>query len=236
MAKLEYKLEDGVAVMTMNEGDNRLNPGMCASLMEMLDNIEKETEALTLVVTSGHDRIWCNGFDTDWISACKAENNLEPVKQFLTNNLELRKRLLSYPLITIAALNGHVFGGGAVYSLCFDFRLMRLDRGFFCIPAIDRGFPILPGTGALMQNVLPMYIVEDAILTGRRFTGAECAKNHVVLNAYNNDELMEKVMAFARGLKKGRQIVSEMKKVINDRVLKLMEEDLKYIERGEIRV
>ena len=72
MAKLEYKLEDGVAVMTMNEGDNRLNLGMCASLMEMLDKIEKETEALTLVVNSGHDRIWCNGFDTDWISACKS--------------------------------------------------------------------------------------------------------------------------------------------------------------------
>ena len=236
MAKLEYKLEDGVAVITMNEDDNRLNLGMCASLMEMLDKIEKETEAVTLVVASGHDRIWCNGFDTDWISACKAENNLEPVKQFLANNLELRKRLLSYPLITIAAINGHVFGGGAVYSLCFDFRLMRLDRGFFCIPAIDRDFPMLPGTGALLQNVLPMYMVEDAVLTGRRFTGAECAANHVVLNAYNNDELMGKVMTFARGLKKGRRIVSEMKKVINGRVLKLMEEDLKYIERGELRV
>ena len=236
MAKLEFKLEDGVAIITMDEDDNRLNLGMCASLMEMLDEIEKDTEAVTLVVTSGHDRIWCNGFDTDWISACKAENNLEPVKQFLSRNLELRKRLLAYPLITIAAINGHVFGGGAVFSMCFDFRIMRLDRGFFCIPAIDRDFPMLPGTGALLQSGMPMYMVEDAVLTGRRFTGAECVANHVVVNAYNNDELMEKVMAFARGLNKGRRMVSEMKKVINGRVLKLMEEDLKCIERGELRV
>ncbi len=236
MAKLELKLENGVAVVTMNEDDNRLNLGMVAGLMEMLDKIEKETEAVTLVVASGHDRIWCNGFDTDWISACKAENNLGPVKQFLSRNLELRKRLLTYPLITIAAINGHVFGGGAVFSLCFDFRIMRLDRGFFCIPAIDRDFPILPGTAALLQNAMPMYMVEDAILTGRRFTGAECVANHIVVNAYNNDELMEKVMAFARGLKKGRAIVSEMKKVINNRYLKLVEEDMKYIEKGELRV
>ncbi|MCX6007905.1 MAG: enoyl-CoA hydratase/isomerase family protein [Chloroflexi bacterium] len=236
MAKLELKLEGDVAIITMDEDDNRLNLGMCASLMEMLDKIEKETGAVTLVVASGHDRIWCNGFDTDWISACKAENNLEPVKQFLSRNLELRKRLLAYPLITIAAINGHVFGGGAVFSMCFDFRIMRLDRGFFCIPAIDRDFPMLPGTGALLQSGMPMYMVEDAVLTGRRFTGAECVANHVVVNAYNNDELMEKVMAFARGLNKGRRIVSEMKKVINGRVLKLMEEDLKCIERGELRV
>jgi len=236
MAKLELKQEDGIAIIIMDEDDNRLTLGMCASLMDMLDKIEKETEAVTLVVASGHDRIWCNGFDTDWISACKAENNLEPVKQFLSIDLKLRKRLLTYPLITIAAINGHVFGGGAVFSLCFNFRIMRLDRGFFCIPAIDRDFPMLPGTGALLQSVMPMYMVEDAVLTGRRFTGAECAANHVVVNAYNNDELMEKVMAFAKGLKKGRWIVSEMKKVINRRTLKLMEEDIRYIEKGELRV
>ncbi|MGD0856929.1 MAG: enoyl-CoA hydratase/isomerase family protein [Dehalococcoidia bacterium] len=236
MAKLELKQEDGIAIIIMDEDDNRLTLGMCTSLMDMLDKIEKETEAVTLVVASGHDRIWCNGFDTDWISACKAENNLEPVKQFLSIDLELRKRLLTYPLITIAAINGHVFGGGAVFSMCFDFRIMRLDRGFFCIPAIDRDFPMLPGTGTLLQSVMPMYMVEDAVLTGRRFTGAECAANHVVVNAYNNDELMEKVMAFAKGLKKGRWIVSEMKKVINSRTLKLMEEDMRYIEKGELRV
>ena len=236
MAKLELKLEDGIAIITMDEDDNRLNLGMCTSLTDMLDKIEKETEAVTLVVASGHDRIWCNGFDTDWISACKAENNLEPVKQFLYRNLELRKRLLTYPLITIAAINGHVFGGGAVFSMCFDFRIMRLDRGFFCIPAIDRDFPMLPGTVTLLKSVMPMYMVEDAVLTGRRFTGAECVANHVVVNAYNNDELMEKVMSFAKGLKKGRGIVKEMKKVINSRILKLMEEDMRYIEKGELRV
>ncbi len=230
------KLDGRVAVVTMGEDDNKLNLNMCGCLLEMLDRIERETDALTLVVTSGHDKIWSNGFDIDWVSARFAAGDRESVTKFLQKDLELRKRLLACPLVTVAALNGHVFGGGAVLSLCFDFRFMRSDRGFFCIPVVDRGYPILPGTSALLQGVMPMYMVEDVVLTGRRFTGAECAANQVVVEAYDNAELMNKVMAFAGSLNKGRQIVGEMKRVLNGRVLKLMEEDVDHIKPGEIRV
>jgi Delta3-Delta2-enoyl-CoA isomerase len=236
MARLDLKLDGRVAVVTMVEDDNKLNLDMCNSLLEMLDKIERETEAVTLVVTSGHEKIWSNGFDIDWVEARLAEGEKEPVMQFLQRDLELRRRLLAYPLITIAALNGHVFGGGAVLSLCFDFRFMRSDRGFFCIPVVDRGYPIFQGTSALLGSVLPMYMVEDVILTSRRFTGVECAANHVVAEAYDNAELMSKTMTFASGLNKSRQIVGEMKKVLNGPVLKLMEKDIDHITQGEIRV
>jgi len=151
-------------------------------------------------------------------------------------DLELRKRLLTYPLITIAALNGHCFGGGAVFSCCFDFRFMRLDRGFFCIPVIDRGYPILPGTRALLTSALPGYVVKELILAGRRLTGAECVAGHVAVAAYNNDELMDKIMAYARGLNKGRGIVGDMKKVLNGPTVKLMEADAGLIKEGLIIV
>jgi enoyl-CoA hydratase/carnithine racemase len=236
MARLDLKLDGRVAVVTMVEDDNKLNLDMCNSLLEMLDKIERETEAVTLVVTSGHEKIWSNGFDIDWVEARLAAGEKEPVMQFLQRDLELRRRLLAYPLITIAALNGHVFGGGAVLSLCFDFRYMRSDRGFFCIPVVDRGYPIFQGTSALLGSVLPMYMVEDVILTSRRFTGVECAANHVVAEAYDNAELMSKTMTFVGGLNKSRQIVGEMKKVLNGPVLKLMEKDIDHITQGEIRV
>jgi Delta3-Delta2-enoyl-CoA isomerase len=236
LAALNLTLEQSVAIITMNEGDNKLNPDMCTSLLEILDKVEKETGALTLVVTSGHDRIWSNGFDTDWIQARLAEGDKRSVHLFLDKDLELRRRLLTYPLITIAAINGHVFGGGAILSLCFDFRFMRSDRGFFCIPVVDRGFPILPGTSALLKCVLPEYMVEDLILTGRRFTGEECASNKVVKEAIPDHELLNRVMAFAFSLNKGRAIVGEMKKVLNGHVIDLMQEDIRYIREGDVRV
>ncbi len=236
MAKLDWTLDEKVALLTMDEADNKLNIDMVESLLDMLDRIEKETDALTLVVKSGHSHIWTNGFDIDWIIASLEKGNNAEVKKFLVMDLELRKRLLTYPLITIAALNGHCFGGGAVFSCCFDFRFMRLDRGFFCIPVIDRGYPILPGTRALLTSALPGYIVEELILAGRRLTGAECAAGHVAVAAYNNDELMDKVMAYARGLNKGRGIVGDMKKVLNGPTLHLMEADAGLIKEGLIIV
>lgn len=236
MAKLDLKLEDRVAIITMDQDDNRLNLDMCISFLAMLDKIEHETEALTLVVKSGHNKIWSNGFDIDWLNARLDAGDKEPIKQFLMKNMELRRRLLTYPLITIAAINGHVFGGSAVFSCCYDFRFMRSERGFFCIPAIDRDFPIMPSTGALLKNVLPMYMVEDLILTSRRFIGAECAANHIIVATYHNDELMHKILTFAGNLNKGRWIVGEMKKVLNSHVVKLMEtEDMEYINQGCVR-
>ncbi|MBN1689741.1 MAG: enoyl-CoA hydratase/isomerase family protein [Dehalococcoidia bacterium] len=236
MAKIDWELQDKVALVTMDEADNRLNPGMVNSLLETLDAIEKETEALTVVVNSGHSHIWTNGFDIDWILASLEKGARAEVRQFLIMDLHLRRRLLTYPLITIAALNGHTFGGGAVFSSCFDFRFMRSGRGFFCIPVIDLKYPILPGTRALLLNAYPVHVVKELILAGRRMTATECVSSHVVSAAFGNEELMDKVMAFAGGMNKSRGIVGEMKRVLNGPVIELIDKDAASIKEGEIVV
>ncbi|MCX5993027.1 MAG: enoyl-CoA hydratase/isomerase family protein, partial [Chloroflexi bacterium] len=189
MARIDLKLVDRVALVTMDEGDNKLNLQFCDDMLAVIDRVEKETAALTLVVRSGHPHIWSNGFDVDWIKAMQDAGDREAVTRFLTRGLELRMRLLTLPLITVALLNGHVFGGAAVLSCCFDFRFMRSDRGFFCIPAVDRDFPILPGTGALLGSVLPAHVVRELVLTGRRFTGHQSAEHHIVAGVYHHEEL-----------------------------------------------
>jgi enoyl-CoA hydratase/carnithine racemase len=236
LAKLDLKLNGKVAVVTLDQDDNRLNLDLCLSLLATLDEIEKETDALTLVIKSGHAGVWSNGFDIDWINARLAEGDKETVTRFLAKDIELRRRLLTYPLLTIAAINGHVFGGGAVLSCCFDFRFMLSQRGYFCIPAIDRGYPIVPGTAALLKQVMPMYMVEDIIFSGRRFTGKEAAASGIITSTYNEDEFIDKIMAFAVSCSKGRWIVGEMKKVYHLGVLKQLATDMEHIEPGAVRV
>jgi len=236
LAKLDLKLNGKVAVVTLDQDDNRLNLDLCLSLLATLDEIEKETDALTLVIKSGHSGVWSNGFDIDWINARLAEGDKETVTRFLAKDIELRRRLLTYPLLTIAAINGHVFGGGAVLSCCFDFRFMLSQRGYFCIPAIDRGYPIVPGTAALLKQVMPMYMVEDIIFSGRRFTGKEAAASGIITSTYNEDEFIDKIMAFAVSCSKGRWIVGEMKKVYHLGVLKQLATDMEHIEPGAVRV
>jgi enoyl-CoA hydratase/carnithine racemase len=113
---------------------------------------------------------------------------------------------------------------------------MRSDRGFFCIPAVDRDFPILPGTGALLESILPACVVWELVLTGRRFTGHQSAENHIVAGAYHHEELEEKALKFAAGLNKGRQITGSMKGVLNRRVVDMMKADLDIIGQGHVRV
>ncbi len=67
MAAIEYELDEKVAIVTMNDGENRFNPSFLSSFMETLDEIEKETDANALVVTSSHEKIFCNGIDLDWL-------------------------------------------------------------------------------------------------------------------------------------------------------------------------
>jgi enoyl-CoA hydratase/carnithine racemase len=234
---LELKLEDKVAIVTMDEGENRLNLKMCDAWLAMLEKVEKETTALTLVVKSAHEKIWSNGFDREWVKLRQAAGDTESVRQFLIRDLEMRRRMLLYPLITVAAINGHVFGGGAIFSCCFDFRFMRSDRGYFCIPAIDLGYPIVSGTCALLRQAMPMHMFEEALLTGRRFTGDEAAANHAVTAAYPNEVLMGKVMAFAGTLNKGRTIIGQMKQVLNGKIINILDEvDLPVVSKGHFQV
>jgi enoyl-CoA hydratase/carnithine racemase len=236
MAGLMLELKDRIAVVTMDEGENRFNLSFCDAWLSMLDKIERETDAVTLVVKSAHHKIWSNGFDREWAGACQSAGDHESIKQFMVRDIELRRRMLLYPMITIAAINGHVFGAGAIFSCCFDFRFMRSDRGFFCIPVIDRQYPILPGTRELLRSVFPAYVIKELILTGRRLTGLECVSSHVVSAAFGNEEMMDRVMAFAGGLNKSRGIVGEMKKVLNGPIIELIEKDAASIREGQIVV
>lgn len=237
MTSVEITLQNKVAVITMNMGENKLNLEMCNAMHAALDEIEKETDALTVVVKSGHHKIWSNGMDLDWIREREEAGDHESVKQFLIRDIELRRKLLLYPLITVAALNGHTFGGGFILSCCHDLRFMRSDLGYVCLPAIDLGYVFVPGTVAILKHVMPAHMFHEAMLTGKRFTGNEAAANHAVTAVYPDDCLMDRVMDFAGGLNKSRSIVGRMKRMLYSHIIKLMdEEDLPIARQGRFSV
>ena len=221
MAMYEYTLDEQVAVLTMNE--TKFNINSLTEFLSVLDQIEKDTEAKALVVRSSDEKIWSNGIDLDWLlpHVQKRERNVTDIFSAKLN--ELLKRILVYPMITVAAITGHAFAGGAIMACCFDFRFMRKDRGFLCFPEVDLGIPFMPSMTAMVKKAVPMYLVEDMQLTGRRLTADELESRHVIRKACTMDELMGEAISFARGLNKERAIVAKLKNVLHKDVLKVME-------------
>jgi enoyl-CoA hydratase/carnithine racemase len=213
MGSIDWNVDENVAVVTWNHGENRFNIPFMTEMLTVLDNIESKTKANALIVTSADPKIWSNGMDTDWLMPAVLNKDPE-METFFTLQDSMMKRMLFYPMITVAALSGHTFASGAIFSCAFDFRFMRSDRGFFCFPEVDIKIPFIPYMTALLKKALPMYLVEEAQLTGKRYTAAELEMRHVIRKACGMDDLMKESLAFARSLNKDRYILGELKKVL----------------------
>ncbi len=237
MAVVEMTLDEKVAVVTLNDGENRFNPGFLEGFLGVLDRVESDTDANVLVVTSSHEKIFSNGIDLDWLVPHVQKGDIETAKRFFYTMNQLFRRLILYPMPTICAISGHAFAGGAIMSCAFDFRFMRSDRGFFCFPEVDLGIPFLPGMIALISKAIPQYKFEELQYTGKRATAQECEAHHIVTKACHMDDLMNETLSFAKGLNKRREIVSEMKKRMYKQIVHAFDvEDPPLIDSGQFNV
>ncbi|ABW66475.1 enoyl-CoA hydratase/isomerase family protein [Desulfosudis oleivorans] len=235
MADITYTLDKEVAVVSLNTGENRFNLDFVDTFISVFDELETKTEARTIVVTSSHEKIFSNGIDLDWLSGLIQAGKADEVKQFLYRQNDMFKRVATCPMITIAAISGHAFAGGAILACAFDFRVMRSDRGFFCFPEVDLGIPFLPGMLALLESAIPLYKMNEMQYLGLRMTAEECEKHHIVTRACHKDDLMNEAMAFAKKFNKDRKTIGEMKRRMNRNIVAAMDnEDGAYIERGRL--
>lgn len=86
-------------------------------------------------------------------------------------------RVLTLSLPTVAAVNGHAFGAGAMLAMAHDYRVMRSDRGYLCFPEVDIRLPFTPGMAALIQAKLSAQAAVTAMTTAHRYGGEE-ARDH----------------------------------------------------------
>jgi enoyl-CoA hydratase/carnithine racemase len=158
-------------------------------------------------------------------------------KRFFYQLNQLFRRVVTFPLTTVAAISGHAFAGGAILACAFDFRYMRSDRGYFCFPEVDLGIPFLPGMNALLKKAIPYYMVEEMELTGIRLSAEQCQTHHIIRKACHIDDLMNETLAFAKGQNKRRPILKEMKARLNQGIINAIDvEDVAYIESGQFNI
>jgi enoyl-CoA hydratase/carnithine racemase len=109
------------------------------------------------------------------------------------------------PLPTVAAIQGHCFAAGAMLALAHDWRVMRADRGYFCLPEAGINIPFTPGMSALIQARLTPAAATAAMVGAKRFGGEEAAAVGIVDAAVAADHLVaeRRVGRGARGQARG---------------------------------
>jgi Delta3-Delta2-enoyl-CoA isomerase len=185
--------KDGeVFVLNLGDGENRFHPDWMASVNDALDQVEG-TDGPRALVTAATGKFFSNGLDLEWLGS-----NADQREHYLVSVHALFGRVLAMPVITVAAIQGHAFAAGAMLTLAHDFRVMREDRGYWCLPEVDINMAFSPGMNALITSRLTPQTAHQAMVTGRRYAGADAGHLQIVDHAKQEDDVLPDALEIAQ--------------------------------------
>ncbi|MBC8187377.1 MAG: enoyl-CoA hydratase/isomerase family protein [Proteobacteria bacterium] len=190
---IDLKRDGNVYTLTMNEGENRWNTTFVRAFAEALDEIEGSEGPAALVTTSSSEKFFSNGLDLEWISA---ENLAEDDprgdrKVFGAEFMAVMSRIITLPVPSVAAINGHAFGAGLMTVMCHDQRIMREDRGYVCANEMQLGMVIPRPELALFRHKLPANTFFETVQLARRWTGPAALEAGIVQGIASVEDLLD---------------------------------------------
>jgi enoyl-CoA hydratase/carnithine racemase len=222
---LDLQVQDQIFVLRLQNDENRFNRDSLDAINAALDKVE-QSEHPTALVTIGEGKFYSNGLDLAWMGqagTAAAVENVERVHALLV-------RMLTFPVITVAALNGHAFAAGAMLALAHDLRVMRNDRGFFCLPEVDIHIPFTKTMQSLIMARLPKQTAHEACVTGKRYGGELALARGIVDETGAEADVLTKALALAKShAGKHRATLSAIKRGAYANVIACME-----AERGRL--
>jgi Delta3-Delta2-enoyl-CoA isomerase len=180
-----------VWILHLGDDENRFNPDWMTAVAGALDEVAAKPEPRALV-THASGKIWSNGLDLDWLG-----QNQDQVGAFVDQVHDLLAKFLAAPLPTVAAIQGHCFAAGAMLALAHDLRVMRADRGYFCLPEADINIPFTPGMSALIQAKLTKQAATHTMVGAKRFGGEQAAEFRIVDAAVPEDQVLAQAVELA---------------------------------------
>jgi enoyl-CoA hydratase/carnithine racemase len=196
---LKIDKNDDVFVLTMSNGENRWNTTFTRAFDEALDEIEQSEGPAALVTASDDPKFFSNGLDLDWVNS-DGEHPGGDRSVFGAEVMTLFARVITFPMPTICAINGHAFGAGLMIALSHDERIMREDRGFICANEIEIGMRIPEPELALFRHKVPMPAFHQTVLLARRWTGPDALAAGVVQQVTSQATNLETAIARAQSL------------------------------------
>lgn len=149
MSVLSTNIEGHILIAEIRRPDsmNAVNFEVMKQLEILLDQLEKNEQIRTFILSGGGDEIFISGGDLKEFHGIKSADEAEQMARRMGSIL---KRIEKLPCWTVAAINGAAYGGGWEIMLAFDFRIaspgttFHFTQGKFYLP---------PGWGGLTRLV-----------------------------------------------------------------------------------
>ena len=213
MDYIVYEQKGNYAVITISREKalNALNSQVLEELDATLDAVNLD-EVRCLILTGAGQKSFVAGADIGEMSTLtKAEG-----EAFGKKGNDVFRKLETFPIPVIAAVNGFALGGGCEISMSCDIRICS-DNAVFGQPEVGLGItPGFGGTQRLARLVGP-GMAKQMIYTARNIKADEAYRIGLVNSVYPQEELMAAAEKMAAGIAKNAPIaVRNCKKAINE--------------------
>jgi len=206
-----------VATITINRPDrlNTLTPEFFEDFDRALGELRADETVRCLMITGSGDRAFSAGADlTSFTELSKAFK----VWRSSRRSQEVFLRLANFPKPTVAAINGHCFGGGLELALACDFRIAA-KRARLGQTEVNLG--LVPGAGGSQRlvRILGQAKAKELVMLGSRLTADEAASLGLVTKAVENEAFSAEVRGFSERLAKQAPIAIRLAKVLLNRAI-----------------
>jgi methylglutaconyl-CoA hydratase len=197
-----YELRSPAAVLTLNRPDRRnaLSRGLIAALGDAVARARADSAARCVILT-GSGASFCAGMDLAELQESLAVPETAPVWDDALRLAKVYDLIYTLPKPTIAAVNGAAVAGGAgLVSVC-DLALAAPEAKFG-YPEVRRGL-----VAAMVMPHLLRHVGERAarylLLSGELIDAEEACRAGFVNAVVPGEQLLERVLAWARALAEG---------------------------------
>ena len=213
MEFITYEVEGQIGIITINRPKalNALNSAVLDELDKTLDAVDQEA-IRCLILTGAGEKSFVAGADIGEMSTLtKAEG-----EAFGKKGNDVFRKLETFPIPVIAAVNGFALGGGCEISMSCDIRICS-ENAVFGQPEVGLG--ITPGFGGTQRlaRIVGTGKAKEMIYGARNIKAEEAYRIGLVNNVYPAEELMPAAKKLASTIARNAPIaVRSCKRAINE--------------------
>lgn len=192
---LQTQIQHNILICRLNRPE-RLN-ALNTDLLQAIDNVFKDAKhqsAVRAVMLVGNGKSFCAGADINRLAECNGLSGYE----FAAAGQEVMNRIEKLGKPVLAALHGHVLGGGCELAMSAHLRMAHVQT-FLGQPEVKLG--VIPGFGGTqrLSRLIGRARAMDVCLSGR-FIDAKTAELWGLVNWVVEEALEEEAMAYLKKL------------------------------------